>query len=84
MPTVHVSEGPGGTLVLTPSPVRHGAASCTLLVLSQEDLPVLTWCFVCCVCILYMLATILIQGLIISTQAEKSLLQTWVRVHEYT
>ena len=55
MPTVHVSEGPGGTSAPTPSPVRHGTASCGLLVLPQEDLPVLTWCFVCvlCVCVYY-------------------------------
>ena len=49
MPTVHVSEGPGGTSVLTPSPVRHGTASCTLLVLPQEDLLDLVLCV--CVCV---------------------------------
>jgi len=31
-----------GLQVPTPSPVRHGTASCRLLVLSQEDLPALT------------------------------------------
>ena len=36
-------EGPGGTLgAPTPSTVRHGTASCGLLVLSQEGMPALT------------------------------------------
>ena len=34
-----VGEGPGGP---TPSPVGHGTASCGLLVLPQENFPVLT------------------------------------------
>jgi len=37
-----VGQDPGGTSGALPSPVRHGTASCRLLILPQEDLLLLT------------------------------------------